>query len=187
MIDAMLPLVLWDEKLCEEIMSGMLIQVKNKDDREVVDVEESKIGQGKGFFPKDKSDNRPYITLVMQLGLQTKASKSALPAHIPARSDKEQMPTKHVYKTPSKISVRERKPSRASSRHPRYAIHVTGCSGSVYNVVKNKDINMRSFSVVKTSWTNILDSILLLLRPYVGSSHFGLRVRTATIGLKTRN
>jgi hypothetical protein len=102
-------------------------------------VEKSKIGQGKGFFPKDKSDNRPHITLIMQLGLQTKATKSTLPAHIPARSDKGQMSTKHVYKIPSKISMWERKPSRASSRHPCYAIPVTGCSGSMYNIVKNKD------------------------------------------------
>ena len=72
MIDAMLPIVLRDEKLSEEIMSGILIQVKNKEDTEVVVIDESQIGGGTGFFPKDKpGDHRPYITLVMQLGVQT--------------------------------------------------------------------------------------------------------------------
>jgi len=63
MIDAMVPLVLWDEKLCEEIMSGVLIQVKNKEDTEILVIDEAQIGKGARFFPKDKPEDRRHCAM----------------------------------------------------------------------------------------------------------------------------
>jgi hypothetical protein len=128
----MIPIVLRgdDQNLDEGIMSGILVQVKNREAAQVVVIDKSSIN----FFPKTNEDDyRPYIALVMQLGLQTVAAKRAL-SGTTAQNDQ-------MLKTPSKMSVRRKKSSRLSALHPRFSIQVTGCSKSVYKVVgDHKDL-----------------------------------------------
>ncbi|KAL6303725.1 hypothetical protein BKA93DRAFT_786438 [Sparassis latifolia] len=135
-IDCIVPVVLQDDKLCEEIMSGILIQVRNKERREVIVVDEATIRHGKGFFPKGRRvDDRPYITISMQLGVQTKASKTALSQTPNASADKGR---KGVLSTPSRFTVQGRSPHHKRGVHPRYPISVIGYSKKVFDMVDNK-------------------------------------------------
>ncbi|THG94025.1 hypothetical protein EW026_g7360 [Hermanssonia centrifuga] len=63
----MIPIALREDRLREEIMTGILIQVKDKAAIEVVDINADELH----FFPADCKLPRPYIMIVMQLGLQT--------------------------------------------------------------------------------------------------------------------
>lgn len=115
----------------------MFIKVKNRESKEVVIIDEAALGQGFGFFPKDKlGDTRPYITLVMQLGVQTKTSKDALSANIPPKPTKMKVPKTQ---TPLKITSQQRQPHHTSSPHPRYPIYITRCSNAVYKVIQSND------------------------------------------------
>ncbi|KAH8109136.1 hypothetical protein DFH11DRAFT_1492957, partial [Phellopilus nigrolimitatus] len=128
-LDMYIPIILWDAELREEIMSGILIQIKDRvraGTKASVEIDERAIH----FFPAQsgpKKDRRPYITIVMELGVQPFYQTQA----------------KYEAKSSPTEVARPRTPTRkniAKVVHPRYAIFVNGCSPSVYGVVDSKDV-----------------------------------------------
>jgi hypothetical protein len=70
-VDAIIPILLHDDKLCEEVVSGLLVQFKRR--RHSGPKASYLINQRTiRFFPKGSSDSdeRPYISLVMELGVR---------------------------------------------------------------------------------------------------------------------
>ncbi|KAI5117184.1 hypothetical protein M0805_008163 [Coniferiporia weirii] len=137
-IDIFIPIVLGKEsKLSESSMSGILVQVKARVKavpEAFVQIDERNIN----FFPRQRSqDERPYITIVMELGAQ----ESYQPL------DKYYAPdgvTQNPKGSPSRVrtTAMRKQTGRHPTRkeHPRYAIFARGCSASVYSVVDNKEI-----------------------------------------------
>ncbi|KZT00605.1 uncharacterized protein LAESUDRAFT_816421 [Laetiporus sulphureus 93-53] len=83
-IDCIIPIVFdLKKKITPDRMSAILIQVKNKEEFEVLAIDEKKLDGVNDFFRKDKGrtlpDNRPYITIAMHLGIQDAAYKTSLP------------------------------------------------------------------------------------------------------------
>ncbi|THG97518.1 hypothetical protein EW026_g4488 [Hermanssonia centrifuga] len=121
-VDIMIPIALREDRLREEIMTGILIQVKDKAAIEAVDINADELH----FFPPDCEGPRPYITIVMQLGLQTASDIR----HFHELWSPSRVVTKQSHRTPQ---------SMGNSLHPRYHINIRGCSGAVYGVVNNED------------------------------------------------
>jgi len=125
MIDLYIPILLWDEPLSRYVVSGILIQIKNRLKKQPVEIDAAKLE----FFsdlPASHPDSirynkRPYITIVMHLGIQPGSPNVSI-ASAPVR----QQPARHVKKTDKNI-------------HPRYAINITGCENTVYKVIKKAD------------------------------------------------
>ncbi|KAI0919151.1 hypothetical protein AcV5_002142 [Taiwanofungus camphoratus] len=133
-IDAMIPIAMSDTLLDDTSMSCILVQVKDKEGRNVIDINEKQINNDDApFFLA--SDGRPYITIDMQLGLQTEAYKKQFTEQPPALMKPKKPPP-----SPSKITTKTRSSRRGKSDHPRYVIHIYGCSPSVYKVVQSKDV-----------------------------------------------
>jgi hypothetical protein len=134
-IDIAIPVVMCkdlDEKLSEKNVTAILVQVKNTVEEKRVDIDEAEIGKKRGFFPKDPSNRRPYITIVMNLSVENKASKQALAVQTEAE-------TARLKRTPSQLTTKQRQPTRAKCNHPRFHIFVIGCSSSVYAVLGEED------------------------------------------------
>ena len=88
LVDCLVPILLWDEKLCEHVMSSILVQFKRQKKGTIAkySIDEKEVG----FFPNvDYSDctshrfslspgSRPYITLIMELSVQGPASGDAV-------------------------------------------------------------------------------------------------------------
>ena len=89
LVDCLVPVLLWDEKLCEHVMSSILVQFKRQKKKGTIakySIDEKEVG----FFPNvDYSDctshrfplspdSRPYITLIMELSVQGPASGDAV-------------------------------------------------------------------------------------------------------------
>ena len=113
-IDFVIPVLLDPiPKLSPSSMSVLLIQVKRRKQRCPVDKYE--INQKDlDVFPEDVKTERPYLTLVAELGIQ----------------DSEEI----------RILPRPKKQSHTSDTHPRYAIIVYGCSDIVYNGIPTSDV-----------------------------------------------
>jgi len=126
-------------------MTMIFIQVKNKPDSEelVIDMESPQFKTQ--FFTKPPNgvvDNRPYIVIVMNLGVRapplvTVGGEKGNPVPKSMRPYNDQQ-------TPSKVSTRatsERvQPERAAKgrprpKHPRYAFALHGCSSTLYRVI----------------------------------------------------
>jgi hypothetical protein len=134
-IDIAIPVVMCedlDEKLSEKNVTAILVQVKNTVKEERVDIDEAEIGKQRGFFPKDEAARRPYITIVMNLSVENKASKQALAVQTEAERTQ-------LKQTPSQLTTKQRQPTRAKCNHPRFHIFVIGCSPSVYAVLGEED------------------------------------------------
>ena len=101
-VDFILPVLLWDCKLCEEAVTGILVQirrcqakgtmVKSKIDKKTIN-----------FFPivpsaDSTTNNHPYISLVMELGMQNKPSPTAVMGT--NAESKEAKPPVHTNNTP---------------------------------------------------------------------------------------
>ncbi|KZT00611.1 uncharacterized protein LAESUDRAFT_753114 [Laetiporus sulphureus 93-53] len=83
-IDCIVPVVFGlDKKITPGRMSAILVQVKNRVPPGNLALDEKSLDDGHGFFRRDSTktltDNRPYITIVMQFGAGTAASERALP------------------------------------------------------------------------------------------------------------
>ncbi|KAH8113034.1 hypothetical protein DFH11DRAFT_1727972 [Phellopilus nigrolimitatus] len=144
-IDIFIPVLLRDEKLQEEIMTGILVHLGNRISAETkvrAEIDEQDIG----FFPAQptnslnaNADNRPYITIVMELGVlpfyQTQAENEAKSAA--TKADCALSPAENST-TARNVATSSRRPAMVA--HPRYSIFAVGCSPSVYNVVEDKDI-----------------------------------------------
>ncbi|KAF8574629.1 hypothetical protein K439DRAFT_1642070 [Ramaria rubella] len=157
----MLPILLWDEKLCEEVMSAIMIQVNRRAQAGTIpgyEIEESKIT----FFPPQsgidqRASTRPYITLIMELGVRAKIS-TEVKTPVKVREQPKNAKKKKTTNTPSgsskknvRSSVKEEKrdisPSEVymvqsgrnkypRSNHPRYSIFAYGCSSTVYKIIE---------------------------------------------------
>ncbi|KAH8113056.1 hypothetical protein DFH11DRAFT_1705663 [Phellopilus nigrolimitatus] len=144
-MDIFIPVVLRDEKLQEEIMTGILVHLNDRVSTETkvkAEIDEREIG----FFPTQpadglnaNTDSRPYITIVMDLGVQPfyrtqveneakSAATKATPVFSPAQNST----------TAKNVATSSRR--RVAVAHPRYSIFAIGCSPSVYNVVEDKDV-----------------------------------------------
>ncbi len=84
-LDCIIPVLLWESRLCEHVMTGMLIQFKRQIESGTVagySIDQAKFN----FFPKTSDECthgsttivpslRPYISLIMELGVQPKLPK----------------------------------------------------------------------------------------------------------------
>ncbi|PCH39682.1 hypothetical protein WOLCODRAFT_141363, partial [Wolfiporia cocos MD-104 SS10] len=88
-VDCIVPVLLDSkDKLCEEAVTGLLIQCKKEQSNPPVTIQEETMNDGKGFFPQDKKDDRPYIGLLMQLGCEPEGGTDAC-ANTPRDSARE--------------------------------------------------------------------------------------------------
>jgi len=89
-VDCILPVLLWDTRLCEHVMTGVLVQIKRQ--IKAGTVAELSIDQAEvNFFPKalekcthgsNPTSYRPYVSLIMELGVQVKPPEEAQTATI---------------------------------------------------------------------------------------------------------
>ena len=125
-VDVIIPILLHDKQLCEEVVSGLLVQFKRRrhgGPKASYLIDQRTIG----FFPEGSPDEhpRPYISLVMELGVQPKGTvpTKELPKSAPSASTT----------TPSKLDVMKQGRLRhARDTHPRFSIFAYGCSNTVY-------------------------------------------------------
>jgi len=156
-VDCILPVLLWDTELCEHVMTGVLVQFKRQIQSGTI--AELSIDQAKiGFFPKALEEcthgsiptsYRPYISLIMELGVQVKILEKAKtatmykPDRYPSSSSKKKSDSRPRtpppiegspdHATPSKMYI----PHYGQRHHPklghaRYNIFAYGCSPTVY-------------------------------------------------------
>ncbi|PCH43332.1 hypothetical protein WOLCODRAFT_103395 [Wolfiporia cocos MD-104 SS10] len=119
-IDCIVPVLLDSkDKLCEEAVTGLLIRCKNEQSDSPVRIKEEAMNDGRGFFPQDKKDDRPYICLLMQLGCQPESGTDAC-ANPPRDSPLE---------------------TTQNARHPYYLINIKGCSPVEYPVIEQEAVN----------------------------------------------
>ncbi|KAI0806797.1 hypothetical protein C8Q74DRAFT_1341823 [Fomes fomentarius] len=127
-VDVFLPILLDREApLGPENMSGIFVQFKLREkpgSLSAYTIAEERI---KFFSPDEETDEnglRPYITLIMELGVESKTSTRDSTAHA--------TPWKiHISDAPARSSQRIRK-----GAHPHYSMYVYGCSPSVYKVIR---------------------------------------------------
>ncbi|KAG6829942.1 hypothetical protein H0H92_002846 [Tricholoma furcatifolium] len=137
-LDLIIPVCMKDERLNRYIMSAIFIQLKNvlKQQSVHIDVEDGGKGKFHFFSPGDTDaiNQRPYITITMDLGISGSQYRTGYPWTAPSSNLKEpatKRRTTHMQFSPSKVSQRK-------TTHPRYAINIFGCSPSTYNVVADK-------------------------------------------------
>ncbi|KAI1787010.1 hypothetical protein LXA43DRAFT_1085152 [Ganoderma leucocontextum] len=129
MVDAFLPVLMKPSApLCPEAMTGILVQFKlrkKKGTKAAYEIDEKRVG----LF-RDGTPLRPYITLVMELGITSDQLPSeSLPADPPVESSK------------ADVHLDVGKPrGLTSGGHqkvvpPRYSMFVYGCSPEVYGLV----------------------------------------------------
>jgi hypothetical protein len=125
-IDIVLPIILNKEKpLCRTTMSAIMIQVKNRQKHQCLHIDAERLG----FFTSGATDGegkRPYITLIMNLGIHDPPSPSQAAASM----------TSTVHADSGRTSGPVTwSATQDLKHHPRYAITITGCSSSVYKVI----------------------------------------------------
>ena len=154
-VDCILPVLLWDTKICEHVITAVLVQFKRRKRSGTIaeySIDEADIG----FFPKTleecthgsvASNYRPYVGMIMELGVQTEPLDIAKTPTIfrpDERSSVNQIPDPRpqtppatgealVQATPSKFYI----PQYGTKHHPfvghaRYHIFAYGCSLTVY-------------------------------------------------------
>ncbi|TFY74641.1 hypothetical protein EWM64_g9371 [Hericium alpestre] len=159
-IDIIIPLLLWDKKLGRHVVSAIFVQVKNtsKEKKPEIKVESLKFFSEEGA--DEKSKTRPYITLVVNLGVHRPKSDSAkgltkVPSSQSSSSGKslsDDMPStpQQRLETSNRFGVgippsgrlskaRKAKQPRKYSTHHRYSMEITGCSPTVYPYVVTTD------------------------------------------------
>ena len=133
--DIILPMVVDREKpLTEENVTGILIQVKRQK-RAGASTACDFTAEDMSFFASGYTHRRPYISLIMELGVQPRFKKSDVAESAPIPSSPSQ-----VYKPQREIPRKHDPPTV----HPRYNITVYGCSSSVYRVISQGENNMYS-------------------------------------------
>jgi hypothetical protein len=156
-VDCVLPVLMWDEELCEEVVTGVLIQWKNRGAEGTIQaysIDEKTIG----FFPKsashvanpftggdrkreERTATRPYVSLIMELGVRPGTSAGAVtstkfldPPKTAPRS------TDDIFSTPSKLVLPgQGRLKHSKDKHPRYNIFVYGCSGTIFKGITPAD------------------------------------------------
>ncbi|PCH37280.1 hypothetical protein WOLCODRAFT_140783 [Wolfiporia cocos MD-104 SS10] len=163
-IDIVIPVFLDNEsstaKVCEERMTALLIQVKNRVESSIiahVAIDEAAVH----FFPEGsaQTEQRPYIAIVMDLGIQpVQTQKYAKKSqHPPMENEGEGREATHTRpsldlppplslvtpSTPSKVIIgkeKSRESPRVTPPHLRYSLYIYGCSRAVYGVIGSQDI-----------------------------------------------
>ncbi|KAF8490901.1 hypothetical protein JB92DRAFT_1290866 [Gautieria morchelliformis] len=160
MVDVMLPVLLWDEKLCEEVMTSICIQIKRRvtaGTKQAYAIDDASLH----LFPRPsestskstsaRAESRPYITLIMGLGVQVPPPSLAM-THMKVRktpqligkasSNPESGPASKMREKTPKDDIPQRgsssglRPRADSTKHPRYSIFAYGCSPTVYKVIE---------------------------------------------------
>ena len=164
-VDCILPVLLWDTRLCEHVMSGVLIQFKRQIQSGTI--AEYSINEANfNFFPKsleecthrspgsepnpmlrDQTSYWPYVSLIMELGVQPKAPEEAKTptTYRPGASSKKKPVHPQTppgpppieggadQATPSKIHIPQYgKRHHHEEGHARYNVFAYGCSLTVY-------------------------------------------------------
>lgn len=133
-----------DRKVCEEETTAILISVKNRrnaSSRTKVVIDEASIG----FFPPGSaaSKPRPYITIVMELGIQnepTSAAKARSTSSGSANTGGARKASVSRMEVGPPVARRSTRSTAATTTaHPRYSIYIYGCSPSVYGVINDVD------------------------------------------------
>jgi len=135
-IDFVLP-VLFDRKqtLSRFVMTAIFIQIKNRDQKQSVNISADTLHY---FTPGNKEqDSRPYITIVMELGVKRKMPSSQFKSKGPVTSSApaQGTPKISVKQAADRISLPRKAKKAKFVTHPRYSFLVTGCSESVYRVI----------------------------------------------------
>lgn len=150
-IDFITPILLWDAKLSSWVMTAIFWQIKRRGRAGNYEIDAEALGffhpEPANRFPE--GDNRPYITIVMDLGVQNSIPTHAKPTaqKVSQKSQtadglKDLPQTSATPASPSKSGVSSRPEDlRPSSGvvHPRYAIYVSGCSSTNYGVIGESD------------------------------------------------
>lgn len=125
-IDIVIPIVMEDSALEESVMSGILISVKDRGKRctkAAAGIDASELS----FFAEEQelygttSYGRPYIAILMELGVQGGSSSLRL------------------QESPSRKSPRQDNNAGGMIQNPCYFLHAMGCSSDLYKVVANPD------------------------------------------------
>lgn len=143
LVDLIIPVLLRDTKLCEQAVTGILVSVKRRRSKGTVARGEVDARVIQFFSTSEGTDfaQRPYISLVMELGLQPPPPASALTrARLKGKgraghSRMSLTPRIHASDkgTPSKVRIpRVGRRHHTTSEHPRYSIIAYGCSNTVY-------------------------------------------------------
>jgi hypothetical protein len=145
-VNCILPVLLWDTVLCEHVMTGVLVQLKQRKKAGTVagSIDEKEIN----FFPKTSEEcshgstttpYRPYISLIMELGLQPNVPEVATTPTLyePEKSRRRQTPPPIERgpdaSTPSKVYIPKKgEQHRSVVGHARYNVFVYGHSPTVY-------------------------------------------------------
>ncbi|PCH39028.1 hypothetical protein WOLCODRAFT_29336 [Wolfiporia cocos MD-104 SS10] len=163
-IDIVIPIFLDNENstatVCEERMTALLIQVKNRMESSIiaqVAIDEAAVH----FFPEGsaRTERRPYIAIVMDLGIQPVQTQKYTRAsqHPPMENEGEgreatQAPLPPdlpsplslvIPSTPSTVIIggeKSRESPPAAPAHLRYSLYIHGCSRAVYSVVRSQHV-----------------------------------------------
>jgi len=153
-VDCILPVLLRDTRLCEHVMTGFFIQFKRR--KTGGTVAKYSIDQAEfNFFPKTSggcthgsttTPHRPYVSLIMELGLQPKIVEEATtPTIFKPLAESSKKPSGRRPRTPpsgggpdpatpSKIYIPQYGQRHHDAKgHARYNIFAYGCSSSVYH------------------------------------------------------
>jgi len=183
MVDLYIPILLWDEPLGRYVVSGIFIQIKDRLKTQSARINVTKLD----FFtrsPAGHSDSiryneRPYITIVMDLGIQPGspnglATENEPSSTHPAEASAEISAKSNIQATPPSNSDIDVAPTilqhmhRAKRPiHPRYAITIVGCSNAVYQVIRKEDEDQ--YAALLTSGAqqgDIFSRGFLRLKPY---------------------
>ena len=149
-VDLLIPVLICEDAedetpLEESRMTAILIQVKNRQD--VVAVSNFSAEAIK-LFPKEDEKNRPYVTFLMDLGFQETTGLRLPPK---ATSIPDATTHKIPEVTPEYISPTRQTRQRAPIAHPRYNIHLCGCTSEVYNVIKENEATAYQGMLAKMS------------------------------------
>ncbi|PCH34753.1 hypothetical protein WOLCODRAFT_165789 [Wolfiporia cocos MD-104 SS10] len=135
-IDIVIPIFLDNEnstaRVCEERMTALLIQVKNRVESSIiaqVAIDEAAVH----FFPNGsaRTERRPYITIVMELGIQ------------PVQTRKYAGESQHPPVEDEGVIIggeKSRESPRAVPVHLCYSLIIRGCSRAVYSVIRSRDV-----------------------------------------------
>lgn len=133
-IDCIIPVTIGTGMLSKKTMTAIFIRASNRPRSTPHPIDEASLNgrNGRSFFPKDSTTPRPYITIVMEFGIQTAANCATTstvgPVSVPSPPDN---PATHQ-SPPMDHGLAN------TALHPRYAMVVYGCSRKVYKVIQDK-------------------------------------------------
>ncbi|KAJ8454653.1 hypothetical protein ONZ51_g12905 [Trametes cubensis] len=155
-VDVFIPVLMnKDAALDASVMTGIMVQFKLRAHSGTIAayaIDATKVGLFKQTPDDDETQRHPYITLIMELGVN---SEPPLLASIPVKPESkesiavnkklgEKTPVSNagapLQDTPSKVVLTPPAPRRRrGSAYPRYSIYVYGCSPTVYRVISKNE------------------------------------------------